>query len=51
MAGTTQTGPLSWLSGGQGAPGGSGWEPTVIYLLLLTVAEMVLFGFLSRVLR
>jgi hypothetical protein len=37
---------------GQGAPGGGGgWEPTVIYLLLLIVAEMFVFGVLSRVLR
>lgn len=39
------------LSQGQGTPGTSGWEPTVVYLLLLIVAEMVAFGFLSRVLR
>ena len=38
---------------GQGTVTGaaSGWEPTVIYLLLLIVAEMVVFGFISRALR
>lgn len=35
----------------QGAPPVSGWEPTVVYLLILIVAEMVVFGFISRMLR
>jgi hypothetical protein len=39
------------LSTGQGAPGAAGWEPTVVYLLLLIIAEMVIFGFISRMLR
>jgi hypothetical protein len=39
------------LSAGQGAPGASGWQPTVVYLLLLVIAEMIVFGFISRVLR
>jgi hypothetical protein len=39
------------LSQGQGAPGGTGWQPTVVYLLLLVLAEMIVFGFISRVLR
>ena len=39
------------LSAAQGAPGSSGWQPTVIYLLLLVLAEMVIFGVISRVLR
>jgi hypothetical protein len=39
------------LSASQGAPGASGWQPTVIYLILLVLAEMVIFGFISRVLR
>jgi hypothetical protein len=43
--------PLSFLTTGQGAPGSSGWEPTVVYLLILIVAEMVVFGFISRTLR
>jgi hypothetical protein len=43
--------PLGFLSAKQGAPGASGWEPTVVYLLILIVAEMVIFGFISRTLR
>ncbi len=38
------------LSQGQG-PTQVGWEPTVVYLLILIVAEMVVFGFISRTLR
>lgn len=46
-------GPLGFLSRPQAAPGQSsgGWEPTVVYLLILIVAEMVIFGFISRMLR
>lgn len=53
MAGT-KGGPLGFLTQGQGAPGGGGaggWEPTVVYLLILIVAEMIVFGFISRMLR
>ena len=39
------------FSQGQGTPGASGWEPTVVYLLILIVAEMIVFGFISRALR
>ena len=39
------------FSSGQGAPGGGGWEPTVVYLLLLIIVEMVVFGVISRLLR
>ncbi len=40
------------FTSGQGAPGGSGgWEPTVVYLLIFIVAEMIVFGFISRMLR
>lgn len=39
------------LTQGQGAPGASGWQPTVVYLLVLVIAEMIIFGFISRVLR
>ena len=39
------------LSTGQGAPGAAGWQPTVIYLLLLVLAEMIVFGFISKALR
>jgi hypothetical protein len=43
---------LGVFSAGQGSPGsGSGWEPTVVYLLLLIIAEMIVFGVISRVLR
>jgi len=34
-----------------GGTGGGGWEPSVLYLLLLIVAEMFVFGFISRMLR
>ncbi len=44
-------GPLGFLSAQQGAPGASGWQPTVVYLLILVVAEMIVFGFISRMLR
>ena len=51
MAGTKGGALGSLLSGGQGAPGSSGWEPTIVYLLILVVAEMIVFGFISRMLR
>ena len=35
----------------QGPAGSAGWEPTVVYLLILIIAEMVIFGFISRTLR
>ena len=39
------------LTTGQAAPGSSGWSPTVVYLLLLIIGEMFVFGVISRVLR
>ena len=39
------------LSQQQGAPGASGWQPTVVYLLILVLAEMIAFGFIARMLR
>jgi hypothetical protein len=43
---------LGFFSQGQGSMGdGSGWEPTVVYLLILIVAEMFVFGFIARMLR
>lgn len=45
---------MAWpkvLSAQQGAPGASGWEPTVVYLILLIIAEMIVFGFISKLLR
>lgn len=38
------------LTQGQG-PGSVSWEPTVVYLLLLIIAEMFVFGLISRLLR
>ena len=41
-----------FLTTGQGAPGSSaGWQPTVVYLLILVIAEMAIFGFISKTLR
>ena len=53
MAGTAKSGggPLGFLQQGQGAPGASGWTPTVTYLFFFILAEMVAFGFISRHLR
>jgi hypothetical protein len=47
------TGFKALFTSPQGAPSGGsgGWEPTVVYLLILIVAEMVVFGFISRMLR
>jgi hypothetical protein len=42
---------LGIFSQGQGAPGASGWDPSIVYLFLLVIAEMFVFGFISRVLR
>ena len=39
------------FSAGIGAPGGVTWEPTIIYLFILIIAEMFVFGFISRMLR
>ena len=39
------------LTTGQGAPGAGGWQPTVVYLFLLIIAEMIVFGFISKALR
>lgn len=36
---------------GMGSITGGDWHPTVIYLLVLVVAEMFVFGFISRMLR
>jgi len=44
--------PLSFFTKGQSAPSSSGsWSPTVAYLIILVIAEMILFGFISKVLR
>lgn len=39
------------LGGGQGAPGSTGWEPTILYLFVLVLAEMFVFGLIARLLR
>jgi hypothetical protein len=40
-----------FFSQGQGPPGASGWDPTIVYLFILVVAEMFVFGVISRMLR
>lgn len=39
-----------FFSAGQG-PTSVSWEPTVLYLFVLIIAEMIVFGFISRALR
>ena len=39
-----------FLTKGQG-PTSVTWQPTVIYLLVLVLAEMIAFGLIARVLR
>lgn len=39
------------LPPGSGAQGGAAWSPTVIYLLVFVVAEMIAFKCLERLLR
>ena len=51
MAGPKLQG-LGFFSAGQGTPASSGsWDPTIVYLILLTIGEMVVFGVISRMLR
>ena len=46
------SGIKSFFTSPQGpAAGSGGWEPTVVYLLILIVAEMVVFGFIAKTLR
>ena len=43
---------LGFLSQGQGKPGGmSDWDPSIGYLFLLVIGEMIVFGLISRALR
>lgn len=49
MAGTNTISGI--FSAPSGAPSAGGWSPSVLYLLVLIVAEMFIFGFISRVLR
>ena len=46
-----KSGALGFLSQPQAAPGAGGWSPTLTYLFLLIVFEMIIFGFISRTLR
>jgi amino acid permease len=46
MAGTS-----SGIFAAPSATGTGGWEPSVLYLLILIVAEMFVFGFIARTLR
>lgn len=39
------------LSQGQGPQGAGGWHPTVLYLGVFVLAEMIVFAFLSKMLR
>jgi hypothetical protein len=52
MAGPKVQG-LGFFSKGQGPTSATAgaWDPTIIYLLLLTLGEMVVFGIISRMLR
>jgi len=43
---------LGVFSQGQGKPGGgSDWDPSIGYLFLLVIGEMIIFGLISRALR
>jgi len=39
------------LSQGQGPAGAGGWHPTILYLGVLILGEMIAFGLLSKLLR
>lgn len=45
------TSSLAQGLGTVGAPGSSGWEPTVLYLFVLVLVEMFVFGLLAKLLR
>lgn len=52
VGGTMAGNPVAGIfSAPSGAPSAGGWSPSVLYLLVLVVAEMFIFGFISRVLR
>ena len=42
---------LGVFSQGQGPASAGGWDPTIGYLFLLIIGEMVVFGLISRALR
>ena len=45
-----ETGPVG-PAGPPGPAGAAGWEPTILYLFVFIIAEMIVFGFISRALR
>lgn len=49
MAGPKNQGLGSFMQGV--GPSSVGWEPTILYLFVLIIAEMIVFGFISRALR
>ena len=42
---------VGFFSQGQGPVQATGWEPSILYLFALVIAEMIVFGFISRTLR
>jgi hypothetical protein len=36
------------FSAGQGNAGSTGWTPTILYMFVLIVVEMIVFGILAR---
>lgn len=42
---------IGLLPPGSGAQGGHGWTPTLVYLFVLVIAEMIIFKCLERALR
>ena len=42
---------VGFFSQGQGPVKAVGWEPSILYLFALVIAEMIVFGFISRTLR
>lgn len=49
MAANTQG--MGVLSQGQGPAGAGGWHPTILYLGVFMIAEMIVFAFISKALR
>ena len=39
------------LAQGTGSQGPGGWHPTILYLLVFIVAEMIVFGLVARLLK
>jgi hypothetical protein len=51
LGGNEMAGTSSGIFAAPTVPGAGGWEPSVLYLLILIVAEMFVFGFIARTLR